>query len=289
MWRLLTKPLEEGQLVMVRNQIKVTRNLWRKLSFFIMITCLLTIVTLAFGQIVRGEGTGVDDTNYFHVDIEDQWVEIPEQTLSAYSEQVCQKTDQTIQYLAGYASTSGNNWFELPFILVTSNENGKWPQKKLDKIVSESTKEIQESLDQLNDVLPTHVGEISYEKRRRIIWMDTVSDVPQLGKVHAITAIMLTEIGDLNFILYVASSDRETRLREFSDLLNRVTLDPAFVYRSEPERALKVLERSLPDVFYRLRFRSLFYGFILLCIVLFAGTYKVMSRIISKRKEIPKK
>ncbi len=261
----------------------MSNNLRRKLSFWTVITCLLAIGTLAFGQITKGEGTGAEKTNYFNVDLDGQWVEIPYEALSTKLEQVLLQTGQTVQYLTGYASTSGNNWFELPYIIVTSNENRKWSQNELDKLISETTKEIKESLEQPSDALPpTQVGEIRYEKRRRIIWVDMVSDVPQVGKVHSITASMLTEIGTLNFILCVAPSDRETRLREFSDLLNRVTLDPALVYRPGPVETLKIVERSMTDALDRSRSRD-FSTASSCCVLYFLHLHIENLKIIEKR------
>lgn len=266
----------------------MTKNLRRKFSFWTVITCLLAIGTLAFGQITKGEGAGADETNYFHVDIEEPWVKIPDEALSAFSEQILShQDDQTAQCLAGYASTSGDNWFELPYILVVSQENGKIPQKLLDtydKIASESANEfnesLQETVEQMSDGLASaQVGKTYYDERRRIIWLNMVMDRPQVGKVHVIFAMMPTEVGKLNFVLYVAPSDRETRLREFNDFLNRVTLDPSKVYRPDLKETLKIVGRGMNDAFDRQRHRGLFYGFILLCIVLLAGAYRVMSRI----------
>ncbi len=276
-------------MVIARSQIEVMQELYMRFSFRTMIACLLALVTLASWQVVRGEVSGADKTKYFQMDTEGQWVEIPDEAISAYSEQIHRQTGKMVDYLAGYASTSESrtNWFDLPFILVTSDEKGKYPQKKLDEIVNKSSDGIQEGLGDLKDVLPPiQVGDMGYEKGRRIIWMELVSDVPQLGKVHAITAMMLTEIGTLNFILYVASSDRETWLEEFSALLNRVRLDPAFVYRSEPERPQR---KSINDAFGRGLYRGLGYGVILLFIVVLAGGYKVISKIILKMKGTPNK
>ena len=271
------------------SQIEAIGYSWHNFSFWTVIACLIALLTLTSGQFVRGEETGADATKYFHIDSEGQWVEIPDQDLSVYSEQIHRQTDQTIQYLAGYAGTSGKNWFDLPFILVTSDEKGKFPQKKLDELVSKFSKRMHETFGELDvvDVLPPiQVGDMSYEKGRRIIWVEMVSDVPQLGKVHAITAMMLTEIGTLNFILYVASSDREARLREFSKFLNRVKIDPAFVYRSGTERPQR---KSLTGALGRGLSRGLVYGAILLFIVLITSAYRLMFKKISKMKKTPKK
>ncbi len=274
---------------MDRKQIEVRQGLHGKFSFWTIIACLLVLLTPASSRVVKGEVIGADRTKYFQIDTEGQWEEIPEQAISSYSEQIRRQTGQTVEYLAGYAITSKSrtNWFDLPFILVTSDEKGKFPQNKLDQIVTKSSEGMQEHLGGLKDVLPPiQVGEMSYEKGRRIIWMEMVSDVPQLGKVNAITAMMLTEIGTLNFILYVASSDRETRLRAFSALLNRVRLEPVYVYRSEPERPQR---RSITDAVDRGLYKGLGYGVILLFIVILVGMYKVMSKIISKMKGDPNK
>lgn len=276
-------------MVMGRRQIEVIQGLLGKFSFWTIIACLLALLTLASWQVVKGEVSGADKTKYFQLDTKGQWEEIPEQAISSYSEQIRRQTGQTVKYLAGYASTSESrtNWNDLPFILVTSDEKGKFPQKKLDQIVSKSSEDMQEHLGGLKDVLPPiQVGDMSYEKGRRIMWVEMVSDVPQLGKVHAITAMMLTEIGTLNFILYVASSERETRLRAFSALLNRVRLEPDYVYRSEPERPQR---KRITDAVGRGLCKGLGYGVILFIIVILAGGYKVMSKIISKMKGAPNK
>jgi hypothetical protein len=270
---------------MDRRQIEVMQGLHGKFSFWAIIAYLLALLTLASSQVVKGEVSGAGKTKYFQIDTEGQWEEIPQQAISSASAQIRRQTDQTVEYLAGYASTSESrtNWFDLPYILITSDEKGKFPQNKLDQIVAKSNEGMEEHLGDLKDVVPhIQVGEMSYEKGRRIIWMEMVSDTPQFGKVHAITAMMLTEVGTLNFILYVASSDRETRLRAFSDLLNQVRLEPNYVYRSEPERPQR---RSITDAVDR----KLGYGVILLFIVILAGGYKVMSKIISKMKSTPNK
>lgn len=267
------------------SKIEAIEYSWCNFSSWTVIACLIAFLTLGSWQFVRGEGTGENATKYFHIDSEGQWVKIPNQDLSIYSEQIHRQTGQTIKYLAGYAGASGKNWFDLPFILVTSDEKGKFPQKKLDEIVSKYSKGMNENIRKLDGLPPVQVGDMSYEKGRKILWMKMVSDVPQLGKVHAITAMILTEFGTLNFILYVASYDRETRLREFNEFLNRVRIEPAFVYRSGIENSKR---KSLKDALGRGLYRGLGYGVILLFIIIIISAYKFIFRIISKIKKTPK-
>jgi predicted RNA-binding Zn-ribbon protein involved in translation (DUF1610 family) len=268
----------------------MSKNLRRKLLFWTFITCLLAIGTLGFGKISRGEENGTVETKYFHVNLEGQWVEMPDEALSAYSEYIRSQYGQKAKCLAGYVSTSGDNWFELPYILVVSHENGKLPHELLDsfnKIISELTNGVQEHIAQLGDVkVSLQAGKTYYDERRRIVWMNAVVDNPELGKIHCIVARMLTEIGTLDFTLAVPHSARETRLLEFNDLLNRVTLDPALVYRPDLKETLKIVGRGMTDAIDRSRSRGLFYGFIMLCIALFAGAYRFL---ISKFKDNRKK
>jgi len=194
-----------------------------------------------------------------------------------------------VKYLVGYVSTSKNrtktNGVNLPCILISNNEKGKYSQKEIDEIMSNSDGGIQKWLDEFkssfkNDLPPMQIKAISYEKDRNIMWTESVSDNPQIGKIHNITAMMVTETGMLNFFLHVVSSEREVQLKEFNNFLNRVELSPSLVYQPELLKSSgweRVLGKAAGTIF------------IVLFIGLLVGTYKVILKVISKIKGPSKK
>ncbi len=254
-------------------------NLFNCTMILTSIVSFLLFFAFSYHQVYASE---VKQDKYFQVDAGNEWVEIPSEAIALYSDQVYKKTGQTITYLTGYANTkaSGNNWFSVPFILVTSSEKGRYPQEKLDELVEKAGGKMIENLKDIKDfVPPIRPGSMSYEKKRQIIWVEMISEIPQLGDVHAITAMLLTNKGSLNFILYALPADREARLRSLNILLDRVKLDQDMVYQAGIER--KSTENRIAEAASRGLFKALF--MVLIITVLFAG-YKFVSNALKRPK-----
>lgn len=169
------------------------------------------------------------------------WIAAPAQSLLAYSEAVQRNTGQAVSYIAGYTRNSDQDLSKPPLILVTTSE-GRFSLEQVAQLKKISEKEFQagfekKAADKGVKLPPIQAGPMVFEPARRIIWQESIANPPS-GKLHVVTAMMLTNEGTLNFTLYVSPAERALRLGEFKAFMKQVEIDPRIAYATTTNEAV---------------------------------------------------
>lgn len=218
----------------------------------------------------------------FEVRGDSRWIATPPAALTAYSQKVREKTGQSVEYVAGFTRTAGQPLEEPPLILVTTSK-GRISQESLAKANKTITSnDVQGQMAQKIrergiKMPPFRAGEIRLDEYRHIAWLETVATPSPGFKVHNITAMMLTQLGTINFALYVTPAERAARLLEFTEFLNHVVLKPEVKYQHSTQETLEV-------AFGSRRSNTLGYATLVLLVSLFAAACKLLARVWSRAR-----
>lgn len=171
----------------------------------------------------------------FTITLPDGWIEIPQDVLAAaYTEVEKQAPNAKIpRYDYGYQLGSAQNWMEYPYILVQVNKASRIPEHQLESM----------STIDLNDKLKDHVanmrtlmsnaslGKMQYDKTAHVVWLATLFDVVDAGKIQGISGLVPTENGFVQIHAYSKTSNFESYLPVFRQIILGTTISPSLTYK----------------------------------------------------------
>jgi hypothetical protein len=174
----------------------------------------------------------------FSLALPEQWVEMPKEVLTQYSELLSAAAPKAHKqsYDYGYQLAAATNWFAYPYILVQVKKSGRIPEgqlKKYRKIEEGIAKGIDEIEGTMSGLLSNaQQGETLYDSGHQVLWMNMSMDVEAVGRILAITAVKLTETGVIQVMGYATEESAQEYLPVVESAATGMSLAPDMIYIS---------------------------------------------------------
>ncbi len=82
-----------------------------------------------------------------------EWEQIPQEIVEDYADSIYEKTSQKVYYEAGFQLTETEEWFELPFIIMSVSESGKFTKKDIQDFAQLKLSDLQNELNKIENSL----------------------------------------------------------------------------------------------------------------------------------------
>jgi len=196
---------------------------------WLLAALLAGLAVAANGQTIVFESDGVATT------LPSGWVRIPQAEIERMRRdlQVEAPNAHIPNYDFGYQAPSGGGWITYPYILVQISRAGRLRPSAIESIAHADLGRIEEGIsDATNSSFSNlRIGGIRYDPNANLLWFRTRMDVPNVGTVLGINAMVPTERGFVSFAGY-ATEDRFPLLsRDFTGMMSRLSISEEVRYR----------------------------------------------------------
>lgn len=175
-----------------------------KACSFTLTIMLVVIAPLAWAnQVAPG--------NHFHITLPNKWIEIPNEVIEGYKQQLYEATGRMPVTDYGFQSPGKEDWMEYPFATATIKRTGRVPEahlKNMKQVHSIMDKDLKEAGKLRKEYLSNlSLGETVYDADRHIVWSSFATDLKGVGKVKGVSAVVLTSYGAIQFVGYSFAKD----------------------------------------------------------------------------------
>jgi len=181
---------------------------------------------------------GPPSKGHFSFTLPAGWEEIPKEVIDSYLKTLQEQSPQplALSYDAAFQKISAS-YFAYSYLFVQILQDGPWPKDKIQKLVS--TGEWKESLergidtveDSLQDMLRiSEIGQTTYDTERNIILSKMDSEVVGVGKISAMTAIILSRYGAVALFWYSTADSFDSNLDYFNQIIDSFRYDVGYEY-----------------------------------------------------------
>jgi hypothetical protein len=166
------------------------------------------------------------------------WEEIPKDAIEASLKILREQYGHTLaSNYDGAFQKIGTNYFAYPYIMFQIDKSGRWPENEIKKSLSsnEWEKAIEKGLHTVEEQLPTLIqnsraGQTTYDKERNIVFTKMESGVAGIGKIVALTAIILSNYGNVALFCYSTKENFDNELPYFTEIINSFRYDIGYEY-----------------------------------------------------------
>jgi hypothetical protein len=201
--------------------------------------CVQTLVVFVFAAIFLSVPNSYAAVAFqkdsFTITLPEGWIAIPQDVLAAmYTEVKKQAPNAKIpRYDYGFQLGSSQNWMEYPYILVQVNKASRIPEHQLESLptidLNEKLKDQAANMQTL--MSSASLGKMQYDKAAHIVWVTMQSDVVNVGKIQGISGLIPTEIGFVQVHAYSKTSDFESYVPMFRQIIVGTAINPSLVYK----------------------------------------------------------
>jgi len=177
------------------------------------------------------------------------WIAIPREIIAQAQVEMARAAPNApkLQYDHAFQFGSKEQWFNYPYILIQIKRTGRVPEPQLEKLdkfdSTETSQKLQKSVGQL--MSEVEIGKMRYDPAARVIWINTGSNVAELGRVSGISAIIPTEFGVIQMMGYAKEQDFMGFLSSFHDIVRSATFADGVKYQPQASDRLPRWLRSI--------------------------------------------
>ena len=177
------------------------------------------------------------------------WIAIPSEVITQAQLEMAKAAPNAPkpQYDYGFQFGSKEQWFTYPYILIQIKRTGRVPESQLEKLDKYDSTETSQKLQKLAGKIMTEVeiGKMRYDPATRVIWVNTGSNVAELGRVSGISAIMPTEFGIVQLMGYAKEREFMGFLSNFHEIVRSASFADGVKYQPQMSDRLPQWLRSI--------------------------------------------
>lgn len=147
----------------------------------------------------------------------------------------------------GFQLDQSENWLEYPYILVQVRRSGRIPYsqlKSLRKVKDAFSDEMKKTQDLMSSIVSSwEIGEPLYDSSSHILWTQIAMDVNEVGRVKALSAVLLTDFGAIQIIGTAKANDFNRFAPVFEAIAKNAILSDTIKYEPRLTDSLPVLSR----------------------------------------------
>ena len=177
------------------------------------------------------------------------WIAIPTEIITEAQLEMAKMAPNAPKprYDYGFQFGSKEQWFTYPYILIQIKRTGRVPAiefEKLDKLDSaEASEKLQKSVGQM--MTEVEIGKARYDPAARVIWVNTGSNVAELGRVSGVSATIPTEFGFVQIIGYAKEQEFMGFLSSFREIVGSAIFAEGVRYQPQVSDHLPQWLRSI--------------------------------------------
>ena len=175
------------------------------------------------------------DTPEVSLSLPDRWVEVPQEILQAFYEEMQRQAPNAGIPRYDYAtqSTNGPPWLAYPYVLVKVSNTGRPTERELESMPRfDANAELQKKSEALSNVMKdTKLGQMQYDKAANVVWVTSESEVIGVGKVSGISGIIPTERGFVQIHGYAMTADFAQHEPGFRKIITTAKIPPTLLYQ----------------------------------------------------------
>lgn len=177
------------------------------------------------------------------------WIAIPSEVITQAQLEMAKAAPNAPkpQYDYGFQFGSKEQWFTYPYILIQIKRTGRVPEPQLEKLDKFDSTETSQKLQKLAGEIMTEVeiGKMRYDPATRVIWVNTGSNVAELGRVSGISAIIPTEFGIVQLMGYAKEQEFMGFLSSFHEIVQSASFADGVKYQPQKSDRLPQWLRTI--------------------------------------------
>ena len=199
--------------------------------------CVVSLLIAVNGSAQVELTQAFETTDDFTISLPAGWHEIPKDVLETLTSNLAQLAPQApIQvYDYGFQLDAPPEWFQHPYILVQVRNTGRTRPSELEsmsKIEREMQRGLKETQDSWDSILSEfELGQTLYDPVEQILWVKFSMEVAEVGRVHGLTAAILTEHGAIQVHSYAPAGEFADYTPLFEAISRNVSVSESIQYR----------------------------------------------------------